>query len=203
MRLAALLIPALLFACSADLETVEVTNKDTGYVELFQRSRKTGLKEGFYRKLDPKGTLVEEAEYRNDLLEGKRRLFDESGRLLREENHVEGRFHGPYRTYYPDGALDSEGQFESDVMTGIWKRYYPNGQLMEEVTFSANLENGPFREWYENGAFKAEGSYLDGDNEHGLLLEYDTTGVLEARKMCTRGICRTIWTREKGEIPAQ
>lgn len=189
-----------LSACASDLETVEITNRETGYVELFQRSRKTGLREGFYRKIDPSGLLVEEAEYREDRWHGKRRLFDERGKVLREETHEEGHFHGPYRTFYPDGALDSEGQFEKDEMTGIWKRYYPSGQLMEEVLFSGNLENGPFREWHANGKLKAEGAYLDGDNEQGELLEYDTLGVLQARKMCERGICRTLWTRESGNV---
>jgi len=196
----ALLVVLALAACSSDLETVEVTDQDTGYVELYQRSRKTGLREGFYRKIDPSGVMLEEAHYRDDQWHGIRKLFDEQGRLLREETHREGRFDGPYKTFYPDGALDSEGVFEQDEMTGIWKRYYPGGQLMEEVQFAGNLENGPFREWHPNGKLKAEGAYLDGDNEHGELLEYDTTGVLEARKMCERGICRTLWTREKGDI---
>ena len=71
---------------------------------------------------------------------------------------------------------------------------------MEEVAFEGNMENGPFKEFYENGKPKATGAYLEGDNEHGELLEYDTTGTLIARKQCDRGICKTLWTLEKGDV---
>ena len=78
-------------------------------------------------------------------------------------------------------------------MTGKWKKYYESGALFEEVTFSDNKENGPFIEYYENGNLKAEGEYLEGDNEHGLLSLYNEKGELERKMECQKGICKTIW----------
>ncbi|HHS96015.1 MAG TPA: hypothetical protein ENJ45_05440, partial [Phaeodactylibacter sp.] len=52
-------------------------------------------------------------------------------------------------------------------MQGTWKGYYESGALKEKVEFVDNEENGPFIEFYENGKLKAEGTYRNGDNEHG------------------------------------
>jgi antitoxin component YwqK of YwqJK toxin-antitoxin module len=197
LRVLLLLLPMLVIAaCASDTEVVESINEETGHKEIYQRSRSTGVKSGYYHHLDEKGLLLEEAHYLNDQLHGTRRLFYEDGSVRIEETYDKGDFHGAYRDYYPDGVLDSEGEYVRNEMVGLWRRHYPNGQLMEEVTFVGNLENGPFREWYENGALKATGAYLEGDKEHGELLEYDTSGELMARKECNRGICKTIWSRE-------
>lgn len=200
-RILLFVLPFLLMtACSSDMEVVESIHEETGYKEIYQRSRSTGMKNGYYHHLDDRGILLEEAHFRNDQLHGIRKLFYEDGTVRIEETYEEGNYHGPYRDYYPDGRIDSEGEYVHNEMVGIWKRHYPNGQLMEEVTFKGNLENGPFREWYENGSLKATGAYLEGDNEHGELLEYDTTGTLMARKECTRGICKTIWSRDADNL---
>jgi antitoxin component YwqK of YwqJK toxin-antitoxin module len=189
-----------IFACASDLEVVELMDEETGLKEIYQRSKKTGLREGFYHRIDSSGILMEEAHYKQDTLHGIRKLFHENGVIEYEESHDMGRYHGPFRNYYEDGTLEMEGEYKHDEMVGVWTRYYPGGQKMEEVQFSNNMENGPFTEWYENGKLKATGSYLEGDNEHGELLEYNEEGVLIARKECVRGICQTRWTLEGGEV---
>ena len=189
-----------LVACSSDIETVRNEDPASGIKEEFQRSKKTGQREGFYRKSTTSGVLLEEAFYTKDQLNGVRKLYNEEGRLIIEESHKDGVFEGPYKSYYPDGTLEIEGFYKANETSGTWKRYYPSGALMEEVAFEGNMENGPFKEFYENGKPKATGAYLEGDNEHGELLEYDTTGTLIARKQCDRGICKTLWTLEKGDV---
>ena len=81
-------------------------------------------------------------------------------------------------------------------MQGIWKKYYESGKLMESVTMRDNEENGPFVEYWENGNLKAEGAYLDGDNEDGELKLYDEHGELEKTMQCERGMCYTTWKKE-------
>lgn len=198
MRFAVVIIIFLLPAigCKRDIEIVEVLDADTGATEVFERSKTTGQREGFYRMTNAQGILIEEAEYKHDVLHGRRKLYDEQGKLIREETHENGLYHGPMRSFYPDGKVDAEGEYIANEMTGTWLRYYPSGQLMESVTFKGNLENGPFTEYHPNGKRKAEGHYLEGNNEHGELLEYDTLGVLITRKLCTRGICKTTWSKE-------
>ena len=186
-------------ACGSDTQTVDTTDAD-GYRESYRVRRDNLAREGTYERFDPQGTLLERATYRNDTLDGERRLFRPDGSLEISERYADGRFAGPYRTYYPDGAVQQYGVYTDNAMNGEWTTFYPSGDTLEVVTFVDNQENGPFREYYENGNVKARGFYLDGDKEDGPLELYDENGELERRMTCDRGICRTVWTREDGDV---
>ncbi len=188
------------WSCNPNTEVVQQFDESGTLIAEFSMDKKTGKRQGPYRFFYPNGKVMEEGWYEQDSLHGTRRLYYESGQLQAEEHIVEGSYEGPWRSWYPSGRLDMEGRYENDKMSGVWKRYYESGQLMEEVTFADNLENGPFREYWPNGRLKAEGTYKDGDYEHGLLLLYDESGQLERKMDCKRGICRTIWTRDQGDI---
>jgi len=87
-----------------------------------------------------------------------------------------------------------ETRYEDNVINGMVRRYYPSGQILEEVSYVGNEENGPFTEYHENGAKKWEGTYRNGDNEVGLLLEFAENGDTIKKMMCDdRYICTTIW----------
>jgi antitoxin component YwqK of YwqJK toxin-antitoxin module len=190
----------ILIACSSKLDTVEKKDENGVLLERYTRLKTNFAKEGLYESFYPSGKLYEQSTYHNDTLTGERKLFHENGNLLIVEHHEQGRFEGAYKVYYENGQLELEGMYVDNKMTGPWKRYYPSGQLMEIVEFSDNQENGPFIEYHENGNLKAEGAYLDGDHEHGLLKLYDENGQLERKMNCDRGICRTIWTAEEGDV---
>ena len=69
---------------------------------------------------------------------------------------------------------------------------------MEEVLFKDNEENGPFVEYYDNGEIEWKGSYLNGDNEFGILEQYDRTGVLIKKMECdSLGACITVWIKDE------
>lgn len=167
-----------------------------GYTERFTRRKSDFARQGVLRRYDPEGKLVEEVNYESDTLQGLRILYYSEGDTQTVETYDRGLFEGPWRTYYENGVLKQEGLYAGNQMTGEWRRYYQNGQLMEVVTFSGNAENGPFVEYYPNGKLKAEGAYLDGDYEHGLLKEYNEEGLLVRKAQCENGICRTIWRAE-------
>ena len=109
---------------------------------------------------------------------------------------VDGKKEGLWKLISSNGMLVEEGSYAGDQKTGEWKGYYENGQLKEVVTYSKNLENGPFKEYHKNGKLKTEGTYRDGDNEDGLLKEYDETGTLVKKKECKMGVCKTIWAKD-------
>ena len=182
----------LLTGCSQH-ETVE--EEAFGLLERYQVHRKTGLKDGDFRKFQLDGTLIEHARYRDGKLHGERIIYYPSGSQEIVEQYVDGVLDGTFRSYYDGDLLEMEGPYVAGVMVGEWRRYYKNGQLMEVVTFADNEENGPFVEYHENGNLKAEGQYYNGDNEHGLLKLYDEQGVLARRMECDSGICHTIWLR--------
>ncbi|MEM1220411.1 MAG: hypothetical protein AAGH79_15925, partial [Bacteroidota bacterium] len=87
-----------------------------------------------------------------------------------------------------------------NVMDGVWKNFYPDGQVAAVTTFANNEENGPFEEYYRNGKMAAKGSYVGGEFEQGVLELFAEDGSLQKKMECERGICRTVWTAEEGEI---
>jgi antitoxin component YwqK of YwqJK toxin-antitoxin module len=172
------------------VEQVEMTD-DYGNMEVYARRKSNYAKEGLYTKKSPQGTVLEQAFFKNDTLDGPRVLYYEQGDTQTVENYQKGLYIGPYRLYYPSGQLQQEGRYENNQMTGSWKQYYKNGQLKEIVQFEGNQENGPFVEYHENGALKAEGQYQNGPYEQGELKLYDEAGKLVRIMDCEQGTCRT------------
>jgi antitoxin component YwqK of YwqJK toxin-antitoxin module len=188
----ALLSLTVLTACS-DLERVEVKDANGVVTERYSRRKSDYAREGKFEKFSASGIKVQEANYANDLLEGQRTIFWDNGKPQYIEHYRGGQFEGVYQAFHENGKMKLEGHYVAGEMTGTWKGYYDNGQLKEVVNFEQNQENGPFTEYYPDGKLKAEGAYLDGDNEHGELKLYDSTGTLTRRMMCDRGICHTVW----------
>ena len=191
-----LLCSFVIFSCG-NVKTVEQLNDDGKVEEKYSVNKKTQKKEGKLFRYYKDGSVFEESNYKNDLLNGERKMYYENGKIQILENYIDGEFDGPYFTYHQNGKVDNEGVYTAGMMQGKWKRFYDNGQLREEVLFKDNQENGPFIEYYENGKLKAEGAYLDGDNEHGELKMYDETGTLVKKMDCNRGVCRTTWKAEE------
>ena len=187
-----------LFSCTPKTEIVE-TEDEFGNILKYTRDTEDFAREGEFTLSTPEGQLLEKATYVNDTLDGLRILFFENGDTATVEQYKMGKFEGPYSVFYENGQLELEGNYINNAMSGKWTRYYQSGKLMEEVNFENNEENGPFVEYYENGNLKAEGSYLDGDNEHGALKLYNENGELVREMDCKKGICRTTWSAEGEE----
>ena len=189
-----------LFGCKSSTEFVETIDEETGEKVTYTRRTDNFGKQGLYTRFTKDGAKAEEAMYENDTLNGVRKLFYPDGTVVIEENYRMGDFEGGWKTFYENGKVKLEGQYADNKMEGMWKGYYQDGNLKEEVLFKDNQENGAFTEYHKNGKLKAEGFYLDGDNEDGLLKLYDENGELEKKMNCKRGVCRTIWTKEEGDV---
>ncbi|MFT5801532.1 MAG: antitoxin component YwqK of YwqJK toxin-antitoxin module [Patescibacteria group bacterium] len=192
----------ILFAsgCKSSTELVETVDAENGEKISYTRRVDNLGKQGLYTHLRKDGSKLEEAMYENDTLNGFRKLYYEDGTVFIEEKYDMGAFQGAWKTFHENGQLKLEGEYIDNKMEGLWKGYYDNGGLKEEVHFKGNEENGAFIEYYKNGKLKAEGAYLGGDNENGLLKLYDETGELIKKMDCKKGVCRTIWTKEDGEV---
>lgn len=185
------MVPVLFFAGCSRFETI-VEKDELGQIATYKVDKDTRLKQGKYTRTDEKGTILEEADYQEGELHGRRTLFFENGGPEIIETYQEGSFEGPYEKYYPNGQLEQSGVYSNNTMEGEWKKYYETGELMEIVVFKENVENGPFIEYYKNGKLKAEGSYRDGPFEDGRLKIYTEDGRLERVMECEIGKCRTI-----------
>ncbi|MEY3052924.1 MAG: hypothetical protein RLY31_2709 [Bacteroidota bacterium] len=193
-------VATVVLAACTETEPVEVRDENGILTERYHVRRGTSVRHGRFERFHPEGQLYEESDYQDDTLQGEVRRYFPDGVLQSVETMVDGRFEGPYRKYYPSGQLKLEGVYREDAMDGIWRKYSDTGELAEEVTFAGNAENGPFRIFYRNGRIRYEGTYLGGDNEEGLLLEYDSAGTLVARKICFYGNCGSEWTLADGDL---
>ncbi len=187
-----LLLISSLLACKKSKTTSyhENGNKYEEY-ETNEEDEKNGLYISYYES----GKMREKAFYTNNEYNGMRTLYYENGNVEIEEPYdTNGKLNGIYKSYYENGQLYIEKPYINNAINGVLKGYYPSGQLKEEVNIIDNNENGPFTEYHENGQIQWKGTYLNGDNEYGLLEEYDTTGQMIKRMKCdSMGICRTFW----------
>lgn len=168
---------------------------DSGKIKESYYVDKQGVNQGNYESFYENGNIKEISNYQSGQLSGSRKLYFENGSVEIEELYnTEGKLQGNYKVFYPDGKLQLEKEYDNNIIIGKIKIYYPDGKLKEEVTMENNQENGPFIEYYQNGRVHWKGSYRKGDNEYGLLIEYDSTGVLLKKMNCdTLAICRTFW----------
>jgi antitoxin component YwqK of YwqJK toxin-antitoxin module len=196
-----LVCAGLLVGCK-QMETKKVYDPQTNkLLEEYQVRKKNGQRNGAAKKYDGAGNLLEESVYKDDQLHGVRKIYFASGQVMVEENYSFDNFEGAYKTFFENGKVESEGVYHNNSMTGIWQWYYANGQLKEQVNFENNAENGPFTEYFENGKLAWEGTYKDGDHEHGLLKKYDESGALIRILMCEMGVCHTKWTTDSSATP--
>ncbi len=183
--------------CEDKLEWLE--ERENGVLVQRYQHKGDSVMHGIYEAYYPSGELFERAQYKNGILHGEKKFFFPNGEIQSIEHHENGQYHGSYMLFDSTGQVLQEAKYERDKTVGVLKNYYPNGQLRESVHFEAGIENGPFKEYHPNGALKAEGTYRDGDFEHGLLKLYDEQGILKRKMNCENGVCRTIWKRDDQE----
>lgn len=139
-------------------------------------------------------SLFERASYKNGKLSGKRVLYYPSGQPEIIESYIDDILIDTLYVFYESGSIKRKAPYTNGVLTGVLLVFYENGQLKEEVTFEENRENGKFVEYHENGQIKWTGQYLNGENEFGLLTEYNDRGEAIKKMNCdSLAICRTIW----------
>lgn len=146
-------------------------------------------------------TIFEKSNYIEGQLSGLRILYYDNGQPEIKENYLEDLLQDTLYIYYPSGELKQKEPYIKGVITGVLTAYYENGMLKEKVHYKNNVENGSFVEYFPNGNLQWQGTYLNGDNEFGELLKYDSTGTLIRKLMCDSiAICHTVWTLEKGDV---
>jgi len=190
-----LLLIITVVACK---KTKTITYHENGSkYEDFEVNEK-GEKDGTYLAYYTSGKMKEKASYAMNIYNGVRTLYYENGNIEIEEPYDKnGQLNGIYKSYYENGQLYIEKPYKDNAINGVLKAYYPSGKLKEEVYIVNNNENGPFTEYHENGQIQWKGTYLNGDNEFGLLEEFDTEGLMIKRMKCdSMGVCRTFWRPE-------
>lgn len=187
----------LLFSnCREKRIEITVKNPSGTVIEKYQVN-KDSIKDGTYVSFYESGDTFELSYYQDGKLEGPRWIYYENSNVEIEEYYQNDTLNGSYKSYYPSGALKRSMQFVKNSIVGTLKVYYENGQLKEEVSMKNNEENGPFVEYYKNGQKSWEGTYHNGPNERGMLVQFAENGDTIRKMMCDeRYICRTFYRNE-------
>ncbi|MCB0397076.1 MAG: hypothetical protein KDD36_10500 [Flavobacteriales bacterium] len=101
-----------------------------------------GKKEGEWISWHRNGHIAETGYYRNDIVRGWWRYYDDDGALEREGLYVNNERMGTWYSWYPDGTLRSRGHYMHDVLHGSWTYWHPNGVLAEYGLLVDGWEQG-------------------------------------------------------------
>ncbi|MEZ4999861.1 MAG: hypothetical protein R2727_04070 [Bacteroidales bacterium] len=148
------------------------------------RTDKDGLKQGDWKEFYPDGKIKRELYYKNDLLHGYYREFNQAGipvvtmlydnGVIVEENVDDDPEIEIINRYDENGNLVYSGPYRGDVPVGIHREYNQQGAVSNSYIYndsgtmmSAGIvdeegnRQGPWRIFYEGGAVKETGSYLN------------------------------------------
>ena len=183
-------------ACKEQVRTKTVVDPYSGFTTIYSVSKNDTIYHGPYTKNDSAGVLLERGIFQNGELHGIREILFPDGKVKIRERYVNGKISDLYEYFFPNGNLELKGYYVDGAMYGPWKKYDDKGNLLEVVTMVNNEEMGPFVEYNAAGKIQAEGMYLHGPNEDGLLNLYDDDGELYKKMLCDSGTCITTWEKK-------
>jgi len=165
------------------------------------RTDESGMKQGEWLDFYPDGSIKSERNYRDDLLHGYYKEYDDRGRLLVTLLYDNGKMTGTeidnsaeieIKNRYDDsGKLIYSGPFKEEVPVGIHREYNADGTIKnariyndngvlvsEGIVDSDGNRNGPWKDVSADGVLVAEGSYYD-NRRSGEWKFYNADGKLE------------------------
>ncbi|NLE33796.1 MAG: hypothetical protein GX622_01695, partial [Bacteroidales bacterium] len=165
------------------------------------RTDESGLKQGEWLDFYPDGSIKTERNYRDDMLHGYYKEYDDRGRLLVTLLYDNGKMTGTeldnsaeieIKNRYDDsGKLIYSGPFKEEVPVGIHREYNADGTIKNARIYNDNgvlvsegivdtdgNRNGPWKDFSADGVLVAEGSYYD-NRRSGEWKFYNADGKLE------------------------
>jgi antitoxin component YwqK of YwqJK toxin-antitoxin module len=155
-----------------------------------------GLKQGEWRKLDAKGNVIYEGQFKNNIPQGLFKYFYEDGKIRTELNYSEDGKTAKAVNFYPGGKKMAEGSYfetkkdgtwkyyndleilsmeeyyQKGMPVGIWKTYYDDGKLLEDCPYLNGLKQGVRKQYFSDGSIKSEVNYDKGKMEGPARYNY-------------------------------
>ena len=123
------------------------------------------IQHGWYKRYDETRTLRLYGTY----FEGKENYsgkwvgYDESGKLIWEQNYEDGKRTGKWLRYDESGTMTWEANYVDGKLHGREVEHNSNGKVINESSYVHGiLEGKKVTEYYENGEKKNETNYLYG-----------------------------------------
>ncbi len=159
-----------------------------------------GKKDGIHMVLKADGGFEYVEHYKNDKLNGTKRIYNYRGPLAEEVMYTDGKKSGQYIKWSKAALKQEEGAYLDDERHGktIWYyedgnkpateynyvkgslegeaiAYHLNGKVSEKGMYKNNNKTGEWKEYYDNGKVKAEGKY-ENDLKEGVWKQYTEDG---------------------------
>jgi antitoxin component YwqK of YwqJK toxin-antitoxin module len=183
--------------------------------EKINRSDNKGLKQGDWKDFYPDGKIKTEKTYKDDLLHGYYKEYDNRGNLtltmlydngalvksrVEDEPDIE-----IVNKYDNDGRLIYNGPYRQNVPVGVHREYGKDGKisnayvyndvgllLSEGIVDEAGNFNGKWKDLYPDGKVRAEGSYID-NRRSGIWKFYTESGKIEQTGSYNNGRPDGLW----------
>ncbi|MDX9902679.1 MAG: toxin-antitoxin system YwqK family antitoxin [Bacteroidales bacterium] len=183
--------------------------------ERINQTDAAGLKQGEWLEFYPGGAIKTERNYRNDLLHGYYKEYDERGRLLVTLLYDNGKVTGTEidnsaeidieNRYDEAGKLIYSGPFKEGVPVGIHREYNSDGTvriasiyndngvlISEGIVDDEGNRNGPWKDFSADGTLIAEGAYVN-SRRTGTWKFYNASGKLEQAGSYSNGRIDGTW----------
>jgi antitoxin component YwqK of YwqJK toxin-antitoxin module len=192
--------------------------------EKINRTDNKGLKQGDWKEFYPNGGIKSEKTFKDDLIHGYYKEYDNRGRLVitmlyengaivksrvEDEPDIEvvtkhdqdGKliYSGPYRNKIPVGVHREFGKDGKVTNSFI---YNDNGLLLSEgIVDEAGNRNGKWKDLYSNGKIQAEGQYTE-NRRSGQWKFYNSAEKIEQTGSYNNGRPDGLWNwyYEEGTI---
>ncbi|MGB8359587.1 MAG: toxin-antitoxin system YwqK family antitoxin [Bacteroidales bacterium] len=175
----------------------------------------SGLKQGEWLDFYPDGNMKTERNYRDDLLHGYYKEYDEKGKLLVTLLYENGKVTGTnldnsgeidiVNRYNDAGKLIYSGPYKEGIPVGIHREYNNDGTVKSASLYNDNgvlisqgvvgedgSRNGPWKDFSAEGVVIAEGNYTD-SRRSGPWKFYNTSGKLEQAGAYNNGRIDGTW----------
>jgi len=110
---------------------------------------------------DKNNIIRKESFFRDDQLY-KIKLYNESGKILKEDKYADLNSDGYRVTYYSNGNIKEEYEFKNlDIKDGKFTSYYHNGGLQSDLEYLNGILMGTCSWYYPSGNLMRIKDYLD------------------------------------------
>ncbi len=122
---------------------------------------RSGKRDGTATWYYPSGQRMRIANFRDGLLDGPLTEWDESGKVVRNEQYVEGKKVIRNTSFYRPQQKESEAYFLDATLELASQDDWWDAAPAAFVSRGSRIQHGPVTAWYDNGQVKMKGQYLN------------------------------------------
>ena len=183
--------------------------------EKVNRKDNNGMKQGDWKEFYPNGGIRVEKSFKDDLLHGYYKEYDQRGKLTLTMLYENGAIVKSnvedqpdieiVKNYDQSGKLIYSGPYRNKIPVGIHREYGADGKVLnskiyndngllisEGIVDDAGNSNGKWKDLFPSGKIKAEGQYTD-NRRTGLWKFYDDVEKVEQTGYFNNGRPDGMW----------